>query len=82
MGNFFYKVRCSLERFMYGRNGTDQLNVALLVLYVILALLQTVVIKRRSENAALGGNVKAALLFQAEQYVVHLAGRGLSLIHI
>lgn len=44
MGNFFYKVRCSLERFMYGRNGTDQLNVALLVLYVILALLQTVVI--------------------------------------
>ena len=44
MNNFFYKMRCGIERFMYGRNGTDQLNVALLVLYVALCLLQWVVV--------------------------------------
>ena len=44
MGNFLYRVRCSLERFMAGRNGTDQLNVGLLVLYVALSLLRSVVI--------------------------------------
>lgn len=33
--------------------------------------------KRRAENAALGGYIQAALLFEAEQYVVHLAGRGI-----
>ena len=44
MSNFFYKVRCGIERFMYGRNGTDQLNVALLVLYVALCLLQWIVV--------------------------------------
>ena len=42
MNNLFYKVRCGMERFMYGRNGTDQLNIALLVLYVALCLLQGV----------------------------------------
>ena len=44
MSNFFYKMRCGMERFMYGRNGTDQLNIALLVLYVALCLLQWIVV--------------------------------------
>ena len=44
MGNFFYRLRCSAERFMYGRNGSDQLNIALLVLYVVLVLLRAVVV--------------------------------------
>ena len=36
MSNFFYKIRCALARFMYGRNGVDQLGR--MMVYVILAL--------------------------------------------
>ena len=36
MRDFFYKMQSALARFMYGRNGTDQLNRALLVLYLVL----------------------------------------------
>ena len=31
-----YKIRNALARFMYGRNGVDQLNVALLWGYILL----------------------------------------------
>jgi predicted RNA-binding Zn-ribbon protein involved in translation (DUF1610 family) len=37
--NFFYKLQNALYRFMYGRNGSDQLNMALLVIYLALWLL-------------------------------------------
>lgn len=40
MKNFFYRVSSALARFMYGRNGPDQLNSALLALYLVLAVLQ------------------------------------------
>lgn len=40
MRNFFYRVSSALARFMYGRNGNDQLNLALLVIYVLVLLLQ------------------------------------------
>ena len=40
MGNFLSKLKYRLARFMYGRNGTDQLNMALLLLYLVLVLLQ------------------------------------------
>lgn len=36
MSNFFYKIRCALARFMYGRNGVDQLGR--MMVYVILVL--------------------------------------------
>lgn len=36
MGNFFYKLRCALARFLYGRNGVDQLCHA--TLYALLGL--------------------------------------------
>ena len=36
MSNFFYKIRCALARFMYGRNGVDQLGR--MMLYGIVAL--------------------------------------------
>lgn len=36
--NFFVKLQSALYRFMYGRNGSDQLNVALLVVYLALWL--------------------------------------------
>lgn len=39
MRNFFYKLQSALYRFMYGRNGSDQLNIALLVVYLAVWLL-------------------------------------------
>lgn len=38
MRNFFYKIQNALARFMYGRNGSDQLNMAILVVYLVLWL--------------------------------------------
>lgn len=38
MRNFFYKLQNALARFMYGRNGSDQLNMAILVVYLVLWL--------------------------------------------
>ncbi len=38
MRNFFYKLQNALARFMYGRNGSDQLNMAILALYLVLWL--------------------------------------------
>ena len=43
MGNFFYKLRCAMARFMYGRNGVDQLSWAMVVLGVALSLIGSLV---------------------------------------
>lgn len=40
MRNFFYRLSSALARFMYGRNGADQLGNALLVLYLVFWLLE------------------------------------------
>ncbi len=40
MRNFFYKLGTSFARFMYGRNGSDQLNQAILWVYLGLWLLR------------------------------------------
>lgn len=40
MRNFFYRVSSAMARFMYGRNGNDQLNLALLAAYVAVLLVQ------------------------------------------
>lgn len=40
MRNFFYRVSSALARFMYGRNGNDSLNLALLTAYVLVLLAQ------------------------------------------
>lgn len=42
MHGFFYKVSSALARFMYGRNGTDQLNWAILVIYLVLWVLRVI----------------------------------------
>ena len=34
----WYKFKCAVARFMYGRNGMDQLNVALFRLYLVIWL--------------------------------------------
>ena len=41
MKNFLYRVSSAMARFMYGRNGNDQLNLALLAAYVVVLLVQT-----------------------------------------
>ena len=38
MRNFFYKMQCAMSKMMYGRNGSDHLNVALMVAYLALWL--------------------------------------------
>ena len=50
--NFFYKLQNALYRFMYGRNGSDQLNIALLVIYLAIWLL----------GSLLAGLLKSSLL--------------------
>lgn len=40
MRNFFYRITGAIARFMYGRNGTDQLNAALLAAYLLVWLVQ------------------------------------------
>ena len=44
MNRFLNGLRNGLARFMYGRNGTDQLNVALLTAYIALLLLRTLLL--------------------------------------
>lgn len=34
MRDFFYRISAAISRFMYGRNGNDRLNIALLAVYV------------------------------------------------
>ena len=43
MRNFFHKLQNALYRFMYGRNGSDQLNIALLVVYLVLWLVGSLI---------------------------------------
>lgn len=43
MQGFFYKVSSAMARFMYGRNGTDQLNWAILVMYLVLWVIRILV---------------------------------------
>ena len=38
----FYKFRCAVARFMYGRNGMDQMNQALLRGYLVILVAQLI----------------------------------------
>ena len=40
MRDIFYRISSAMARFMYGRNGSDQLNLALLAAYVVVLLAQ------------------------------------------
>ena len=55
MRNFLYRMSSSLARFMYGRNGADQLNTALLALYLVIWLLE--VLLARQALAALSRSI-------------------------
>ena len=40
----FYKFRCAVARFMYGRNGMDQMNRTLLWAYLALCILRALLV--------------------------------------
>ena len=41
-----YKFRCAVARFMYGRNGMDQMNQILLWVYLALCILRALLVMR------------------------------------
>ena len=59
MRNVFYRASNALARFMYGRNGSDQLNVALLLVYLVLCLMRAFFL--RSAAAAVFFNILTLL---------------------
>lgn len=66
MRNFFYKVSSAVARSMYGRNGSDQLNLALLLVYTAVSLLM--VFTRSAALSAvlsvLSATLAAAIIFR------------------
>ena len=52
MRNLIYRLSSATARFMYGRNGGDQLNVAILMVYLALCLLQALVAGHQTAAAA------------------------------
>lgn len=53
MRNFFYRVSSAMARFMYGRNGNDQLNLALLAAYLLVLLVQALLGRLQAARAIL-----------------------------
>lgn len=53
MRNFFHRLSSALARFMYGRNGTDELNIALIFAYLAVLILQAVFGRRDSARLIL-----------------------------
>ncbi len=76
MRNFFYRISSALARFMYGRNGNDQLNLALMALYVLVllreALLGRIVIVRTVLEIA---GLLLALVFLFRSFSKNLSKR-------
>ena len=46
MGNFLYRIRTALARFMYGRNGPDQLGFATLWVCILLELASSLLVRK------------------------------------
>ena len=51
---FFARVRDAMARFMYGRNGVDQLNIAMLWVSIGADLLATILMRQRNGLAYVG----------------------------
>ena len=60
MRNFLYRFSSAIARFMYGRNGSDQLNIALLWLYLAIWVIQLFTSRAAALTAVL--NVLSALV--------------------
>lgn len=61
--SIFRKMQNGLYRFMYGRNGMDQLNRALMILYLVLWIVQLIVVSVLQSDVV-------ALLFEAVSTVL------------
>ena len=61
--SIFRKMQNGLYRFMYGRNGMDQLNRALMILYLVLWIVQLIVVSVLQSDVV-------ALLFEAVSMVL------------
>ena len=53
MKNFLYRISSAMARFMYGRNGNDQLNLALLAAYAAVLLVQALLGRIQAARAVL-----------------------------
>ena len=60
MRNMFYKLGMAIQRFMYGRNGTDALGVTALVAYLVFSILA---------NILYGVSETAYILLVLEAYI-------------
>ena len=82
MRNIFYRISSAMARFMYGRNGADQLGSAMLVLYVVLFVLQVLFSRVRGVyNVLSGGWTKSINILPARiarPFAASLRGRGKS----
>ena len=74
MRNFFYRLQNGMAKFMYGRNGTDQLNLALLVVYLVLCVVQIFF----SRNAAVTAVFNILTLLLAVLVLFRLFSRNLT----
>lgn len=45
MRNFLYRIASAIARFMYGRNGSDELNMALIAVYAVALVIQVLLVQ-------------------------------------
>jgi hypothetical protein len=76
MAHFSDKLRTGTARFLCGRNGTDQLNGGLLVLYVILVFLRSFVVLL-FPYAAVSGLFSLLILFVSLTVIFRVFSRNL-----
>ena len=76
MAHFSDKLRTGTVRFLCGRNGTDQLNGGLLVLYVILVFLRSFVVLL-FPYAAVSGLFSLLILFVSLTVIFRVFSRNL-----
>ena len=76
MSGFFEKLRNSIARFMYGRNGADSLNWAILVLYLVVVILRAVLVSLTT-SVAVYTFLNALTLVLALVYIFRAFSRNL-----
>lgn len=76
MSGFFEKLRNGMARFMYGRNGADALNWAILILYLAVVLLRALVVSQTT-SIAVYAFLNALTLVLALVYIVRAFSRNL-----
>ena len=57
----FRRIGAALRQFMYGRYGSDQLNMAILVLAVLVSLINSILTMALGNSAVYGGIIAPVL---------------------